>query len=89
MAVTMKDNSIIMDTENDSIDGWWKIKKVRWMDPTAAGHLMELTDTAGNSFFKRICKTADQDIEESLHGLWKKGIKLSDLDSGTVQIDVY
>jgi hypothetical protein len=87
MALTIRDQSILLDTQGQSIDDWINIKKIRWENPTAVGHLMTLHDKSGKEIITMICATANQDEKSDGPG-WVHGVDLQDLDSGEVRLFV-
>ena len=63
-----------------------KIHQIRWHNPTSAGHLLSVTDTAGNQICKAVCDAVNKDFAIDLFGEAFVGIKIDDLDSGEVYI---
>lgn len=88
MAVTNTAFSPIkMTAENDAVTTKLYVSYIRWNGSasTAAGHLLQVTDTAGNIVFESV---ADGPYFIDVQRIDRPvtGIKLTDLDSGTVYI---
>lgn len=87
MAVTIKDQRILLTAEDDSIDDWIKIKEIRWENPTTAGHLMTLHDKDGKEIITMVASAANKDEKSDGPG-WVHGVDVDDLDSGEVRLFV-
>lgn len=62
-----------------------KIKNIRWVGATAAGHVCEIQDGNGGSFFKSTAMAIYWD-DEQLMETWFNGISVLTIDSGTLYI---
>jgi len=61
------------------------VKFVQWHKPTTAGHLLSMTDTAGNQKANAHCDANDESQSIPVF-CWCDGLKIDDMDSGTVLI---
>ena len=65
------------------------IQAIHWHKPTTNGHLLSLTDKAGNGLLKMSQATTSVNEDKTItfpHGLRAKGIYSDDMDSGTLYI---
>lgn len=89
MANILTGNPLIIDTQTatDLMGATQRLKiaGVRWIGGTTAGHLAELTDTAGRTVFKAVATAANQERESSIP-FTCTGLKAPDLDSGIVYV---
>lgn len=91
MAVTVVDKVITMTAQNDEIAEPIDVKSLRWTGATTAGHLLEISQSSAGDITKRIYSSVaagSNYVEESLKELrFPFGLRLTDLDSG--QVDIY
>ena len=88
MAVSRHRNVVLLPVEGDAIaDEWFFIKSIFWLNPTTAGHLVQITDTAGENQINMTCDAQYKDQKRTV-GEWWNGVKLPDLDSGSVEVHV-
>lgn len=90
MAVTVNGKTIILAAQDDEVAMPLVIKSIHWVGATTAGHLLEIEEStlvaspapiytdaaAGSNYVSRAL------IEKS----YPNGIKVTDLDSGTVYV---
>jgi len=65
-----------------------KLVGILWYAPTAVGHLLSVTDTDGGTVILGKCVTANASNWWDLDGQTIVGLKIDDMDSGTVLIMV-
>lgn len=83
--IGVKDNALDLPNQGDYFQGWLKIARVQWLNPTNATHLLSLTNWDGNPVFDWRSATADQSVDVA-HPVWADGVKVDDLDSGAVRL---
>jgi len=74
-------------TENTIYTGDIWIERIYWYDPTTNGHLVSITDANGLTIALFKCVTASIGLaqERVIKGYYN-GIKIDDMDSGTIFI---
>ncbi len=86
MAVTGESIGVIkMTTATDAVAKKLKIDFIRWVGATTAGHVLTLTDTAGNVLFSSVADGANF-IDVHALPLIANGVILSVLGSGTLYL---
>ena len=87
MANDLSSNVWVLDTQSAS--NIWefmiKINTVVWVKPSTIGHLMQLADRNGKLIVDAIAEAANGSQTFRLTQ-WVQGLRLPDLDSGTVHI---
>lgn len=61
---------------------------ILWFKPTTIGHALSVTDSAGQSFVQGYCDLADISKWWNFQDQPVNGLKIDDMDSGTVYIYV-
>lgn len=87
MAVTVRDNMILLTQEGDTYPDWVKIENAVWEGATTAGHLCTLHDSNGVEVFTMTCPGENETVQLKDVG-WVQGLDLDDLDSGELRLFV-
>jgi hypothetical protein len=66
-----------------------KVTRIRWVGPTTAGHIAEVQNANGYSFWKHVLSTGDANgtVESKVEKWWPNGFKVPTLGSGALYID--
>jgi len=63
-----------------------KIQCIYWYRPTTAGHMLHLITNSDKDFVRFYCDNADCSQNLILNGFDVQGLKVDDMDSGTLKI---
>lgn len=92
MANDVTFNPFVIDTatSSDLIAGQRiRIKSIKWVGGTTAGHAAVVTDAAGHVIWKDVATGANyvsSDLIENVHAMWS-GLKVPTLASGVLYIE--
>lgn len=92
MGVTATDNGYVIkvtgttNTADVVTAAFIRLAGILWYKPTVVGHLLNFTDTAGNDILPCYCDVADSSKWYDLEDWPVNGLKIDDMDSGTVMI---
>jgi hypothetical protein len=90
MAVSYEDGAktILFGALNDAITGMVKVKYIRWIKPTTAGHGLVIQNTGSKVVCQMTCDTANEDGNTLRIDDWINGLKVTTLGSGTVEVRI-
>ena len=76
------------DTADDITDSRVKLNSLTWERPTTQGHLLTVTDKNGTEIHTFYCDNDNESLSEEFYGKWYDGLYVSDMDSGTLHVDI-
>lgn len=79
-----------LDTAGASViyQDWFKCTLIYWRRPLLVDDLLVLEDTDGNPIWDARCEVVDQSQILRVADMWYKGLVMTTLDSGLVQIHI-
>lgn len=63
-----------------------RVKSVRWVGGTSAGHVAEIQDENSNVLWRSVANAANEDKQSLIENLFWKGYKVTILQSGKLYI---
>lgn len=86
MAVTQSTKKVIIfGAASDALTGKRRVGYVNWLGATTAGHVLNLTDTAGNVVLKLIAQAANDPFYIPIFETWD-GIIVTTMQSGVLHV---
>lgn len=89
MANDLTDNPYIIDTASAAVlvAGRLRIKSIRWVGASVAGHVAEIQDSNNRVIWRSQATGANNVEGQIIERVWENGFRVPTLQSGTLYID--